>query len=906
IRVKLYTHLIETKLVFFLQFQVVGCQDGTLACYNLAFNTVHALYRERYAFRENMCDIIIQHLVSGQKVRIKCRDLVNKIAIYRNRLAVQLPERVVLYELSSAENQPMHYKVKEKIGKKFDCSLLVVCAQHLVLCQEKKLQSLDFSGMLQREWVLDSFIRYIKVTGGPPGREGLFLGLKNGQVWRIFLDNSLPMLITTVLSSVRCLDLNSTRTKLAIVDDAGRLVVRDLINDAMLYQDSGVNSVSWNTHLESMLCYSHTTGGISVRVGTLPPRSPQTMLGVVVGLCGATAFCLRGNMMNNVSLSLGSTMWQFIEAGLFEEAYQVACLGVSSSDWEGLAHAAVDALQLTVAKNAYVRVRNLPWLQHINEIRERQKRGDVPKEILQADNLAFAGKFKEAARLYQKNGYSNKALAMYTDLRMFDLAQEFLKEGDSSDRRELVRKRAEWACSVHEPRAAAELLLSAGEHERAIEIVAEQGWADVLYDIGRRLSQNDRSALNLVASNLRKLKSLPLAAEIYRKLGEEAQVVQLHVESRDWAEAFRLAENLPQVLQSVHSQHAQWLAESDEFIKAHEAYILAGQPQEAIRLLNSLTDCSISENRFSDASYYMWLRARQFLKSLPKHEPISNEALAKYESLHRLSTIYYAYATIHNYLSEPFTSYSAPALFNTSRYVVNQIGADNGLPPKGIGMFAVLYTLAKQAKELNYKKLNLQVNNRIQKLRVPSALQEQVDINYIASRACPGGFNDPEDSLPMCYKCSNYNSHLRGNQCPSCQHHYIFSFVSFEILPLVEFSPEDDIPEQEVERLLLAPPKTNIESMDPFVDTMINEEVSDILPLTLDRDALRALDPTTVLIAKWPAPLKTKYYRNLMPEWQISMCPECLQVFHSEDFELQVLQKGYCPFCRTSSETLLN
>lgn len=207
-----------------------------------------------------------------------------------------------------------------------------------------------------------------------------------------------------------------------------------------------------------------------------------------------------------------------------------------------------------------------------------------------------------------------------------------------------------------------------------------------MYDIGRRLSQSNRSALNLVASNLRKLKSLPLAAEIYRKLGEEAQVVQLHVESRDWAEAFRLAENLPQVLQSVHSQHAQWLAESDEFVKAHEAYILAGQPKEAIRLLNSLTDCSISEDRFLDASYYMWLRARQFLKSLPKDEPISNETLVKFESLHRLSTIYYAYATIHNYLSEPFTSYSAPALFNTSRFVVNQIGGDNGLPPKGISM----------------------------------------------------------------------------------------------------------------------------------------------------------------------------------------------------------------------------
>lgn len=208
--------------------------------------------------------------------------------------------------------------MREKIAKKFDCSLLVVCGENLVLCQEKKLQSLDFKGYLQREWIMDSFIRYIKVTGGPTGREGLLLGLKNGQVWRIFLDNALPILVTTVLSSVRCLDLNATRTRLAVVDDACRMVVRDLVSDTMLYQDQGVNSVAWNTNLEHMLCYSHTTGGLSVRVGALPARAPQSMMGVVVGVCGSTAFCLRGNAMNSVPLALTSTMWQFVEAGLFE------------------------------------------------------------------------------------------------------------------------------------------------------------------------------------------------------------------------------------------------------------------------------------------------------------------------------------------------------------------------------------------------------------------------------------------------------------------------------------------------------------------------------------------------------------------------------------------------------------
>lgn len=91
------------------------------------------------------------------------------------------------------------------------------------------------------------------------------------------------------------------------------------------------------------------------------------------------------------------------------------------------------------------------------------------------------------------------------------------------------------------------------------------------------------------------------------------------------------------------------------------------------------------------------------------------------------------------------------------------------------------------------------------------------------SRACVGGFSDPDELLPMCYKCSNYSPQLQGNECPNCHQQFIFSYVSFEILPLSEFYPESDINDAEAERLLMAPPRLNNESIDPFTETIIQE-----------------------------------------------------------------------------------
>ena len=54
------------------------------------------------------------------------------------------------------------------------------------------------------------------------------------------------------------------------------------------------------------------------------------------------------------------------------DAYRIACLGVTDSDWEALAHEALEGLDFDTAKKAFVRIRDLRYLQLIHNIEVRR------------------------------------------------------------------------------------------------------------------------------------------------------------------------------------------------------------------------------------------------------------------------------------------------------------------------------------------------------------------------------------------------------------------------------------------------------------------------------------------------------------------------------------------------------
>lgn len=535
------------------------------------------------------------------------------------------------------------------------------------------------------------------------------------------------------------------------------------------------------------------------------------------------------------------------------------------------------------------------------------------------DIYAHKGKLKEAAKIYQKAGQEYKALTMYTDLRMFDEAQEYLGSNDNSD---LIRRKADWAKNINEHKAAADMYLSIGEIKPAIEIYAEKGWTDQLIELGRRIDKSDRSYLLAIAQHLKRLNQSSAAAEIYRRLGDSAAVLQLHVEAKEWSQAFALVQNQPQYNAIVYVPYAQWLAESDKFVQAQKAFHKAGRSEEAFKVFFQLTDNAVTECRFQDASYYYWIMSQQYFDLSRNNSDKQDQYLRQFEVNEKLAEIYYAYNTIHKYLEEPFTSYMPEALFNIARFVLIETSQ---LSLKGVSQFTILYTLAKQAKKLGANKLAKQLFDKIQTLKIPHKFEEQVEIAAISSRARP--YSDPEELLPMCYRCSTYNAlAASSNNCFNCGQKFVYSFVSFELLPLVEFQLEEGINDEEAIRLIETPPpkvkedktwKENVsenqqmlqltddseEEKDPFMSKIIKDSDT-FLPIVVGRKTLLSLDSSTILICKWNTPLRYQYYRNLLPDLHITICESCFKCFHVDDFELQQLQNGHCPFCRTSPDNV--
>jgi intraflagellar transport protein 122 len=371
----------------------IGSDDGTISVQQLSFDTIDAFFGDKYAYRQSLTDVVIRNLATKQESRIKCRGYIKKIALYKDSLAVQLPERILIYDMMLDESGESHYRIRDKIQQKIDLQGFMVTSENVLYAMNNRLQMLSTSGEKQHEWSFDAPIRCSKVFGGAKGKEGLLVGLKDGHIYKIFLDNPFPILLLKHSIGIESIDINFTRKKLAIIDDEKTCVVYDVMTKQVLFQEPNCSQVIWNAELDDSAVFA-AGGIISIKIDSFPTfQQKLDNVGSIVGFRGRTVYVMNGPNVSTVDIPLSIPLDGYIEKGDLDSAYGIACLGVPEQEWSRLGKVALEQLNVDVATKSFQRIKNFKYNEALRHLSKMKQEGKRDGDLILAEIAAFSGNY---------------------------------------------------------------------------------------------------------------------------------------------------------------------------------------------------------------------------------------------------------------------------------------------------------------------------------------------------------------------------------------------------------------------------------------------------------------------------------------------------------------------------------
>jgi len=132
--------------------------------------------------------------------------------------------------------------------------------------------------------------------------------------------------------------------------------------------------------------------------------------------------------MNTIDVPQSNTFYRFLEKKDYLMAYKLACVGVTIADWKALGTDALLAKEFSIARKAFMHIRELPLIDLTELAEQMHKIKNLNDTWLQSEILAYAGKFKEAANNYVKAQMLDKAITLYTNLKKFTEANELIRK----------------------------------------------------------------------------------------------------------------------------------------------------------------------------------------------------------------------------------------------------------------------------------------------------------------------------------------------------------------------------------------------------------------------------------------------------------------------------------------------
>ena len=458
-------------------------------------------------------------------------------------------------------------------------------------------------------------------------------------------------------------------------------------------------------------------------------------------------------------------------------------------------------------------------------------------------------------------------------------------------------------------------------------------------------------------------------------MNDHESLCGLLTRTRQWEAAFEVVREHAEMKEAVYLPYAEWLQENDRFDEAQKAFRDAGRATLAVRMLERLAQMAVEQRRFDDAAYFyhMLSGAQGSVVDAASAQGTTegareSRARARVRRLSTLAEVYYAYHFVQRYMEEPFSRLQSSTLFNMARYLLHQLyatgaGGDSAADAApGVSRVNVLYALGKKAREESAFKLARHAFDKLQALRAPAKWATEISVAALSVRAKP--LTDREDLLPLCYRCMTVNAlvNMAGAHCAVCLQPFVFSFQSFDVLPLVEFALAPGVSDDEAQRLIQSAAvrpfghassssgkgakwrestsPSGAQSLvlgdgagdemeeenekgdgggdervaDPFDAkhwALATERQTHFQAVQCTRAHLKRLSRADVFIVRAgtgasaeSAPVR--YFRNMMPDsTHIRQCASCQRFFYSDEFELAALQHKGCPFCRCDRIAML-
>lgn len=635
-------------------------------------------------------DIIIHNLNTSNKTKIKTKKYIKKLAVYKNLIAALLNDKIYVYELIEDENTrtPKHV-----IKWDTEVNLILLTKSHLLICLDNRIISYELnSSTIEREWSFDSDIKYLRVLGGAAGREALITGLKNGEIYLIYVDNQFPIMLYQHDIPIRSLDVSCNRKKLAIVDENFDILTVEISTKNVLWKNEKAKSVAFNSDIEDMISYWYD-GNVYIKTADFPPLA-EKMNGVIVGFRGTKVYLLQAmNNINILDISHSNSIMKYCEDKNFKESYSVAALGATNQEWMFIGFESLLNFELTVAINSFKKVQDIRLINLVFKVEQDLKEG-VSKDVISGDVLSFMGKYKEAADAYIKGGAPEKAMEMYSVLKDWTKAIEIknthLQNSDVSITDGLLLQQADWLLGNGKVSEAAEIFWILGKKKKVIEIYGEKGMLTNLIEICRGLNKEDSADLiSLCGHYFKQHKHYEYASESYLKLGDSKALVLMNLDLGQFDKAFILAQNDKKLLEYTYLHYADHLVKQDKFHEAQEAFKNGGRVDLSIRLLEKLIDNAVYEKRYKDACMLFVSLASDSLMLIKDFSLYGNinglvtnlktEALVVkefYDSSDMIE-ILIAYDIVYKYIEEPFdadlVTIDNIGLFNACRFLVNKL-----------------------------------------------------------------------------------------------------------------------------------------------------------------------------------------------------------------------------------------